>query len=116
MSRPSRERRESARAAQRWLTVAVTALAAAAAAGPGTAADMMNGGRIYAMHCASCHGPKGASIMPNAPNFARGERLLQPDTALLAAIRNGKAAMPAYVGILNDREILDVIAYTRTLR
>lgn len=88
----------------------------AAAAGAASAADMMNGGRLYAAHCASCHGPTGVNVMPNAPNFARGDGLLRPDPVLLSAIRSGKGAMPAYVGILKDREILDVIAYLRTLR
>jgi cytochrome c6 len=103
------------RAARRGLSLAVAAFAVAAA-GPAPAADMLNGGRLYAVHCASCHGATGISVMPNAPNFARGDGLLRPDTALLSAIRSGKAAMPAYVGILSDREILDVVAYLRTLR
>ena len=95
----------------------VLALICAALAGsPAPAADIIKGGQAYAVHCASCHGPRGVSVMPGAPNFARGERLMQADFGLLAAIRNGRNAMPAYVGILSDREILDVIAYLRTLR
>ena len=54
--------------------------------------------------------------MPNAPNFDRGDALLRPDFTLLASIRAGKNAMPAFQGILADREIMDVIAYVRTLR
>ena len=95
--------------------MSVTASAVMLAASPALAADIGKGGRIYSMHCASCHGPGGMSVMPGAPNFARNERLLQPDVMLLGSVRNGKNAMPAYVGILNDREILDVIAYLRTL-
>ena len=41
---------------------------------------------------------------------------MQADVGLLASIRSGKNAMPAYIGVLTDREILDVIAYLRTLR
>lgn len=85
-------------------------------AAPGFAADIMKGERVYAMHCASCHGPAGVSLMPGAPHLARGERMLQSDFALMAALKAGKNAMPAYVGILDDRQILDVIAYSRTLR
>jgi cytochrome c6 len=33
----------------------------------------------------------------------------------MSAIRNGKGTMPGYFGVLRDREILDVIAYLRTL-
>lgn len=37
--------------------------------------------------------------MPEAPNFARGERLLQSDISLLNAMRIGRGAMPGYMGI-----------------
>lgn len=79
------------------------------------AADTIKGGELYAVHCASCHGPSGMSVMLGAPNFARGESLMQPDPLLLISIKNGKGAMPAYQGILNDQNILDVIVYLRTL-
>jgi mono/diheme cytochrome c family protein len=87
-----------------------------AAAVPASAADVIKGAQIYARHCASCHGPSGISVMPGAPHLARGERMMQPDLALLTALKAGKNAMPAYIGILADRDILDVIAYSRTLR
>ena len=80
------------------------------------AADVMKGGQIYRMHCASCHGAGGTSTMPNAPSFARGERLMQPDQVLLGAIRRGRGAMPGFFGVLNDRDTLDVIAYLRSIR
>lgn len=79
------------------------------------AADISKGGELYSVHCASCHGTSGVSVMPDAPSFEQSDVLLQSDFMLLNAIRNGKNAMPAYQGILNDREILDVIAYLRTL-
>jgi len=93
------------------------ALAALALALPAShAADVARGAKIYALHCASCHGATGVSVMPTAPNFARSERMLQPDVQLLMAIKAGRAAMPAYAGVLPDRDIYDVIAYMRTLR
>lgn len=79
------------------------------------AADTIKGGELYAAHCASCHGASGNSVMPDAPNFAQSESLMQPDSSLLTAIKNGKNAMPAYQGILTDNDILDVIVYLRTL-
>ncbi len=100
-------------AAPRLLGAALVACALSAPAG---AADVFKGRQVYSMHCASCHGPTGASVMPGAPNFARGERLMQPDARLLASIRGGRNAMPAFAGVLRDREILDVIAFLRTLR
>jgi cytochrome c6 len=79
------------------------------------AADTIKGGRLYATNCALCHGASGISVMPGAPNFARGDGMLRPDMTLLAAIRTGKNAMPAFQGMLADRDIMDVIAYLRTL-
>jgi cytochrome c6 len=72
------------------------------ALGSGTsyAADPGKGGRLYAMQCSSCHGSSG---------------MMQPDALLLSSIKTGKNAMPAYRGILSDPDILDVIAYLRTL-
>ncbi|TAN73711.1 MAG: cytochrome c [Gallionella sp.] len=85
--------------------------------GPGAsyAADAIKGGELYAAHCAACHGLSGVSVIPGAPNFARSEGILRPDMFLLTAIKEGKNAMPAYQGILSDRDILDVIAYMRIL-
>lgn len=92
-------------------------LAAALAAAPAAqGADVIKGSQIYRMHCAACHGTSGQNSLPNAPSFARGERLMQPDIQLLGLIRSGRGAMPGYFGILNDRDLLDVIAYLRTLR
>lgn len=78
-------------------------------------ADPYKGRELFATHCAVCHGQSGRSVMPGAPNFDRGEGLLRPDFTLLAAIRSGKNAMPAFQGLLADRDIMDVIAHLRTL-
>ena len=96
--------------------IAAPALASALISASADAADINNGARIYQMHCANCHGATGISIIPATPNFARGEGLMQPDLALLATVRTGRNAMPGYLGILTDRQILDAVAYSRTLR
>jgi cytochrome c6 len=80
------------------------------------AANMMRGQQIYNMHCAVCHGARGEGIMPEAPKFAMGERLNQPDMALMQSVRNGKEKMPPFFGVLKDTDILDVLSYVRTLR
>jgi cytochrome c6 len=93
--------------------------AALSAAGAGTtvkAADINKGGQLFSTHCANCHGSSGVPVMPGAPNFQRSERLLQPDFVLLASIRRGRNAMPAYAGILRDHEIMDLVAHLRTLQ
>jgi mono/diheme cytochrome c family protein len=97
--------------ARAWLAFGLAAATPCAAA-----ADVIAGQRLYVLHCASCHGQDGRALMPNAPSFERGERLMQPDAVLAASIRRGRFAMPAYAGVLGDREIFDVIAYLRTLR
>ena len=79
------------------------------------AADTNKGSGFFTMHCVSCHGTSGDSVMPGAPNFSQGEGLMQADAQLLSAIKSGKNAMPGYRGILSDEDILDVIAYLRTL-
>jgi cytochrome c6 len=84
--------------------------------GSSYAADPVKGSRFYATQCASCHGATGTGVMPGTPSFSRGERMMQPDMQLMTSIKAGKNAMPAYRGILSDTDILDVIAFMRTLR
>lgn len=101
-----------ARCAVRPALACLVLLLAAAGA---QSADVNKGRQLFATHCAVCHGPSGRSVMPGAPNFDRGEGLLRPDFTLLATIRAGKNAMPAFQGILSDRDVMDVIVYLRTL-
>jgi len=101
----------------RWHGRAALAAAAAllAVSAAPRAADVRKGEQLYATHCVVCHGPDGAPAMPGAPDLRRGNVLLRPDAQLLDAIRRGRGGMPAYLGVLKEREILDVIAYTRVL-
>jgi len=79
------------------------------------AADPVKGGQIYSTYCVACHGQTGVSMMPGAPNFATQERMLQPDAVLLANIKAGRNAMPAFQGIVSDSDLMNVIAFLRTL-
>lgn len=103
-----------ARASLVAATVAV-GLLAASMSGDLYAADTNKGRQLYQTNCAICHGPTGKAVLPGTPNFDRGEGVLKPDFTLLAAIRSGKNAMPAFQGIMSDRDIMDVIAFVRTL-
>ncbi|MDH4107995.1 MAG: cytochrome c [Gammaproteobacteria bacterium] len=80
------------------------------------AADYFNGREVYELHCQSCHGFDGRSMDPGTPDFTRGESLFVPDSDLYRQIRDGVGAMPAYRGLIEDNEILDVIAYVRSLQ
>ncbi|MDP4299119.1 c-type cytochrome [Leptothrix discophora] len=80
------------------------------------AADPSNGGAIYQRLCAQCHGMRGQPVLPVAPDFSSPTALMKADPALLAVIRDGRGAMPAYQGQLREREMLDLVAHLRTLR
>lgn len=80
------------------------------------AADTNKGGKLYASYCISCHGGMGISAAPGSPSFQGGQGLLRPDFTLMEITRAGKNAMPAYQGVLSNRDILDIIAYMRTMR
>jgi cytochrome c6 len=80
------------------------------------AADADNGARLYRQHCASCHGANGRPVLPTAPDLSRPMALMRGDLALLSFVRSGRGAMPAFAGVLKDREVLDVLAHLRTLR
>lgn len=80
------------------------------------AADPKHGREIYNKQCVNCHGENGRPNMPGVPDFSRGERLMQSDIDLIKTLNRGKGMMPAFQGILTEKDILDVIAYLRTLR
>ena len=81
-----------------------------------SAMNLARGQQLYNLHCAACHGARGEGVMPEAPKFRLGERLEQPDMSLLQSVKAGKKSMPPFFGILQDAQILDVLAYVRTLR
>lgn len=85
------------------------------ASAPIHAADVLHGAELYQRQCVQCHGARGKPVLPAAPDLSRPTALLKPDLALLASIRAGRGAMPAYLGLLRDREILDIVAHLRTL-
>jgi mono/diheme cytochrome c family protein len=94
----------------------LVAALAAGVAGSASAANFVQGQRLYQMHCAACHGGRGEGVIPDAPKFSMGERLDQPDMVLMQSVKSGKKTMPPFFGILQDAQILDVLAYVRTLR
>ena len=79
------------------------------------AADPRNGANLYNNHCAGCHGAQGNGVMPGMPNFLRGEGLLKSDATLVQTLERGAGMMPAFRGLLTTQELLDVIAYLRTM-
>jgi cytochrome c6 len=93
------------------LAAALGLLATAAGAG-----DLQRGAELYRRHCTGCHGDGGRPRMAGAPDFTVPTALMKTDLALAATVRGGRGAMPAFAGLLRERELLDVVAHLRTLR
>jgi len=83
---------------------------------PVMAANPEQGAKVYSKNCKNCHGVAGVAQLPGLPDFSRAQGVMKSDNDLLQFVRNGSGMMPAYRGLLSDRDILDVIAYIRTLR
>jgi cytochrome c6 len=78
------------------------------------AGDPFLGAKVYNEHCVVCHGANGKGVIASTPDFLQTNFLARPDFELKTSIKAGRGIMPAYEGILKDREIMDVIAYIRT--
>jgi mono/diheme cytochrome c family protein len=104
-------------------------------ADPGNAARVALGERVYAQHCAVCHGaklegqPQWRRRLPNGrlpapPHDESGHTWHHPDRVLFAITRNGLAPpyappdyesdMPAYAGRLTDDEIWAALAFIKS--
>ncbi len=89
------------------LLVAVLNVGSARAAAPGQ--------ELFEMNCAVCHGKDGVSILPNAPHFAKGDRLEKTDDLLFASIADGLNVMPPWKNVLSEEQISEILVYVRTL-
>lgn len=85
--------------------------------------EAKRGKEPYQQFCAVCHGktglgngPMAKATTPPAPKLTVREVRDMSEDRLLDAIANGVgAAMPAWRGLLNDQQLLDVMAYVRSL-
>jgi len=107
----------SSRASARTVLIALAcSLILLGFAGKAHAADPRKGAKIYGEYCTDCHGNRGVPNMPGVPDFSRNQHLMQSDLVLVKSISVGKGMMPAFQGRLSESDILDVIAYLRTLQ
>lgn len=120
------------------LTVAAALASAGAAATELASTDSMvvaTGARVYAQHCAACHGangegapdwkrPNAAGELPAPPHGPDGHTWRHSDAMLARMIARGwrdpfnktsRLTMPAYQDILTAAEIEAVIAYLKSL-
>jgi mono/diheme cytochrome c family protein len=88
--------------------------------------DHERGEKLYSRYCRGCHGEEGKGdglvFMPHVDNLTRKgyiEKL--PDSYLLLAITKGGPGigksnyMPSWEGTLSKQQMLDIIAYVRSL-
>lgn len=73
--------------------------------------NMDNGKKLFELHCVQCHQP-GQEITTLQTTSIR-DSLMQPDSVLREKILSGINAMPGYYGLLNDREIANILLYMR---
>lgn len=104
-------------------------------ADPGDAGRVALGERVYAQHCASCHGAKlegqpnwrsrlANDRRPAPPHDETGHTWHHPDRMLFAITKNGlvppyapagyESDMPAFGGKLSDDEIWAVLAFIKS--
>ena len=96
-------------------TLAALSAASLFAAAP-VHADIFKGRKLYAEHCARCHGHDGRPVVPGTPNISRGEGMMAPDQTLLRSLQYGKGLMPGFETVIRGRELFDVLVYTRSLQ
>jgi mono/diheme cytochrome c family protein len=108
---------------------------ALALAGCGSNEHLEHGGKLYAQHCAACHGaklegqPEWRKRLPNGrmpapPHDSTGHTWHHPDAVLFGITKHGmvppyapagyQSDMPGFAGILSDAEIRAVLAYIKS--
>ena len=72
--------------------------------------DATNGEAVFSANCASCHGADGTG--GSGPNLI-GEAG-EDDAEWVEIILGGEDTMPAFVDVLTDQEIADVLAWLKS--
>ena len=105
-------------------------------ADPRNAAVVATGAKVYAGHCAACHGAKlegqpdwrnrlSNGRLPAPPHDESGHTWHHPDDILFGITKHGlvpglyapkdyQSDMPGFAGKLSDQEIWSVLAYIKT--
>lgn len=89
-----------------------------------TAAPNADGKKLYARYCSTCHGVEGKGTDYNVPSLVNSSAVAAEDpTSLIRVISQGAQTpqtqgnipfmMPAYKGVLSDKEMRDVVNYIR---
>ncbi len=67
----------------------------------------------YPENCAMCHGYDGQPMLPDVPNFAKGERLEKSNDELMVIMKAGKGLMPAWEGVFDEGQQRSLLDFTR---
>lgn len=80
---------------------------------PALAADTANGAKIFSANCAACHigGRNVVAAAKTLKKDALDKYNMNSLEAIVHQVQNGKNAMPAFKGRLNDKQIEDVAGY-----
>lgn len=87
-----------------------------------TPASVENGGRLFQIYCALCHGPEGKGNGPIAAKFVPPPDITleffrqRTDGFLYGTIRDGGAIMPSQGEGLSQEERWDIVNYLRSLQ
>lgn len=85
-----------------------------APAGPGLAAAPA-GQAIYSARCSACHGSNGQGIPGTFPALAGNPDVTAADpSGIVATVKHGKGAMPAWSSQLSNADIAAVLTYIRS--
>lgn len=126
-------RRKASAIAAGLAAVIVGTASAAWLFGRGESAGIATGRRVYAEHCASCHGPElqgqpnwqtrlANGRMPAPPHDSTGHTWHHSDDQLFTIVKQGIRAivpdyesdMPGFEGVLSDDEIRAVLAFIKS--
>jgi cytochrome c oxidase subunit 2 len=71
------------------------------------------GEKVYTANCVVCHQANGKGVPGAFPALDAGPVVVGPKEEQINLVMDGKAAMPAWKGVLSDTDIAAVITYTR---
>lgn len=111
------------RSAYAFMAVVLAGLVGVSTSRPEPAGDPRSGKARYEQYCVVCHGARGLgngpmakATNPPAARLTSPEVRNKSDRELLDVIADGKGTgMPAWRGILSDQDLLDMVAYLRSL-
>lgn len=72
------------------------------------------GQKLYADHCAMCHGSDGKAVMDGAGDMSDPKGpLSKPDAVLEKSTLEGIGNMPGFKGQLSEAQVASILAYMR---